>query len=167
MFDVFDRPRSREASGLVDLGEARALKAPIIPTDRLLPREVERLGMSAEDFFLSRMILKVLALPGCEVPREEADLPLREPALIGELPVDHVCCDKVGEVFRRGRDGLAGTGRGFINLSVGFIVRYSELVELTLSFLERPLLKANGTFKTLTSCPGSIGQEVVDGSAEL
>lgn len=99
------------------------MKAPMIPTDRLLPREVERLGTSTEGFLARRIILKVLALPGCEVPREEADLPLREPALMGELAVDQVCCNNVGEVFRRGNDGLAGTGRGFINLSVGFMVR--------------------------------------------
>jgi len=54
-----------------------------------------------------------------------------------------------------------------MNLSVGSMVRYSELVELTLSFRERLLLNAKGTFNTLTSCPGSRGQEVVDGSAEL
>lgn len=151
----------------MDLGDARALKAPMIPTDRLLPRELERLRTSTDGFLASRMILNVLALPDCEVPREDSDLPLRESALVGELPVDHVCWDKVGEVFRRGSDGFAGTGRGFIYLSDGSMVRYSELVELTLSFRERPLLNANGTFNTLTSCPGSIGQEVVDGSAEL
>ena len=137
-----------------------------MPTDRLLPREVERLGVSIDGFLVSLIILNVLALGGWDGPLDETDLP-REPALTGELLEDHACCGKVGEVFKRGNDGFAGTGRGFMNLSVGSMVRNSELVELTLSFLDLLLVKANGTFKTLTSCPGSKGQYVVDGWAEL
>lgn len=73
----------------------------------------------------------------------------------------------MGDVFRRGNAGFAGTGRGFMNLSVGSIVRNSELVELTLSLRGRLLDRARGTFRTLTSWPGSNGQAVVDGSAGL
>ena len=62
-----------------------------------------------------------------------------------------------------------GAGRGFRYLSAGSIVRSSELVELTLAFrcLRWPLLKYIGTFSTFMVCPGSIGQDVVDGSAGL
>ena len=72
----------------------------------------------------------------------------------------------MGDVFNRGKDGL-GTGLGFMNLSAGFMVRSSELTELTLAFRERLPLRANGTWRTFTSWPGSMGQDVVDGSAEL
>jgi hypothetical protein len=71
-------------------------------------------------------------------------------------------------VFRPPRAGF-GAGRGFRYLSSGFIVLTSELVELTLVFrcLWWSLLKCMGTFRTLTACPGSIGQAVVAGSAGL
>jgi hypothetical protein len=52
-------------------------------------------------------------------------------------------------------------------LSCGSMVRNSEVVELTLPSRGRPLLRAKGTLRTLTSWPGSKGQAVVDGSAEL
>jgi hypothetical protein len=141
----------------------------MMPTDRLLPRDVDLLGTSAEGF--GRTSARMLALPGGDGARDEADLALlldTEVALVGELEEDHGNCEKVGEVFRRGNVGFAGAGRGLRNLSVGFIVRYSEHIELTLSFRDRPLLlRAKGTFRTLISWPGSIGQVVVDGSAEL
>ncbi len=98
-----------------------------------------------------------------------AERPLADEELTGELVEDHGgWVGKVGEVLRRGKVGLAGTGRGFKNLSVGSMVRCSEVVEPTLSFRERVVLgRANGMFKTLTSWPGSMGQAVVAGSAEL
>src|SRR5882757_5232431 len=52
---VVERPRSMTASGLAIRGDFRARKAPMMPTDRLLPRELDLLGPSTDDFFVSRM----------------------------------------------------------------------------------------------------------------
>jgi hypothetical protein len=61
-----------------------------------------------------------------------------------------------------------GTGRGFKYLSSGFIVRYSELVELTLPFrLRLPEPIWVGTWRTFTVWPGRRGHDVVEGSAGL
>lgn len=72
-----------------------------------------------------------------------------------------------GDVFSRGSCGLAGTALGFMNLSEGTKVRFSELVELMLGLRDLLPLNTTGMSSTLTSCPGSIGHCVVDGSAEL
>ena len=87
-----------------------------------------------------------------EAPRlEERDLADHGEPLHVELSEAFGCGGNVGEVLSRGRFGGAGTGRGFMNLSSGFIVRSSELVELTLSFLDLPFERWNGTLRTLTS----------------
>ncbi len=94
-----------------------------MPTDLLLPLDEDLLGTSEDG--LGRTRARILALAGEDGTRVDADLPLlldSETALIGELEADHGCCEKVGEVFSRGRIGLAGTGRGLRNLSVGFMV---------------------------------------------
>jgi hypothetical protein len=94
-----------------------------------------------------------VALPEGETPRlEERDLADHGEPLHVELSGAFGCCGNVGEVFSRASfGGGAGTGRGFRNLSSGFIVRSSELVELTLSFLDLPLERWKGTLRTLTS----------------
>ena len=147
------RPLSRKTPGLIRRGDAKARSPPMMPTDLLLLLDVDLLGTSEDG--LGRTSARILPLPGGDEARVDADLPLlldTEVRLIGELEVDHGCCDRVGEVFNRGNVGLAGTGRGLRNLSVGSMVRCSELVELTLSFRDRPpLLSAKGTFRTLTS----------------
>lgn len=111
------------------------------------------------DFERNRM---VDALPGPEV----AERPALEVAADNGLCEGHSSVWKVGEVRSLGNAGF-GTGRGLMYLSAGSIVLRSELVELTLAFLERLPLRTTGTFRTLTSWPGSIGHEVVEGSAEL
>ena len=126
----------------------------MMPTDRLLPCDVDLLGTSADGF--GRTSASILALPGGDVARVEVDLPLlldTETALIGELVDDHDVGENVGEVFSRGKEGFVGTGRGLRNLSMGSMVRCSECVELTLTFRDRPLLllSAKGTFRTFTS----------------
>lgn len=77
-------------------------------------------------------------------------------------------CRRPGDVARRGSFGR-GTGLGLRYLSAGSMVRTSDVVELTLSFLSRFLLEVmlKGTCNTFTSCPGSKGHDVVEGSAEL
>lgn len=86
---------------------------------------------------------------------DDNDLPrllARDVALVGGLAEDQERWINEGEVFNRRAGGLAGAGRGLRNLSIGSMVRNSELVELMLAFRERlVLLRAKGTFKTLTS----------------
>jgi hypothetical protein len=150
-------------------GDANARRPPMIPTERLLPREVDLLDTPLGG--LGRTSAKIFPLAGGDgalVDSERPRQPGTEVALIGELDDDHESCCKVGEVFKRGNDGFAGTGRGLTNLSVGSMVRCSELMELVLSLRVRPVrLSAKGTLSTLTSWPGSIGQVAVEGSAEL
>lgn len=57
-------PRSLKSSGLAMRGDLRALKAPMIPPDRLLLRELDLLRSSTDGFFVSRMTRKVFALLG-------------------------------------------------------------------------------------------------------
>ena len=117
------RPRSEEAPGLIKSGDAKARIPPMMPTDLLLPLDEDLLGTSEDGF--GRTSARIFALAGEAGTRVDADLPLlldSETALIGELEDDHGCCEKVGEVFRRGKTGLAGTGRGLRNLSVGSMV---------------------------------------------
>ena len=104
----------------------------------------------------SRSSLPPLSLAEEEAARalyrfEERDLADHGEPLHVELSGAFECGGNVGEVFSRASFGGAGTGRGFINLSSGFIVRNSELVELTLSFLDLPLERWKGTLRMLTS----------------
>jgi len=118
----------------------------------LLEGEIDRLRPSTDAFRGSRNIRTVVALLEGETPRlEERDLDDHGEPLHVELSEAFGCCINVGEVFSRASLGGAGTGRGFRNLSSGFIVRSSELVELTLSFLDLPFERWKGTLRTLTS----------------
>jgi hypothetical protein len=111
-----------------------------------LEGDVEWLRSPTDAFRGSRNFRKVAAPLEGDAPRlEERDLadhgePLHVELLHVELSEGFVCCGKIGEVLSgESFGGGAGTGRGFRNLSSGFIVRNSELVELTLSFLDLPL----------------------------
>lgn len=77
-------------------------------------------------------------------------------------------CREVCDVARRGSWGT-GAALGFKYLSSGFIVQLAEVAELVDPL--RPLISSSpicvGTSRTLIGCPGSRGQEVVDGSAGL
>lgn len=119
----------------------------------LLCGEIDRLGASVDDFRGTRNIRKVAALAGGDSPRLlESDLADQGEPLRDEFSERLGNDGSVGDVFRRGSfGGGTGTGRGFRNLSSGFMVLNSELVELTLSFRDRPLDKWNGTFRTFTS----------------
>jgi hypothetical protein len=100
----------------------------------------------------NRNIRSVVELLEGEAPRlEERDRVDHGEPLHVELSEAFDCGSNVGEVFSRASFGGAGTGRGFRNLSSGFIVRSSELVELTLSFLDLPLERWKGTLRMLTS----------------
>jgi hypothetical protein len=94
----------------------------------------------------NRNIRNVEVLLG-DAPRlEERDLADHGEPLHVEPAERFGCCGNVGEVLSRASfGGGAGTGRGFRNLSSGFIVRRSELVELMLSFLDLPLERWKGT----------------------
>jgi hypothetical protein len=107
--------------------------------------------------------LRVEALPGPDV----AERPVLDEVGPAEgVQIGQSSGRMVGEVRSRASVGF-GTGLGFTYLSLGFMVRWSELVELMLGFRDRLPLSATGTSRTLTSCPGSIGHRVVEGSAEL
>ena len=130
--------------------------------------DVDRL-VSSQGLFGNLGLRCEVALEGWEklrpVDSEDID---RGGKLLGDESNASDFCNNGGEVWRRGNLG-GGAGRGLRNFISGSIVRNSELVELTLPFRSRPtpLLKWYGTWRTLTSCPGSKGHEVVDGSAEL
>jgi hypothetical protein len=162
------RPRLAPPSGLTGRGIVSCRKAALSPVC-LLRGEIDRLRSLIDAFRGSRNFRNAVALLDGDAPRlEERDLADHGEPLHVELSEGVGCCGNVGEVFSRASfGGRAGTGRGFRNLSAGFMVRSSELVELTLSFLDLPLERWKGTLRTLTSWPGSNGQEVVDGSAEL
>jgi hypothetical protein len=140
----------------------------LIPVTRSLPGEVERLFPTNEAFRGSRNNFKLVALDGGEVSRLGGKRFADHGEALAEGLIDEKGSDdgSVGDVFNRGSLGW-GTGRGLRNLSSGFIVLNSETAELVLAFLGRPLARLKGTCRTLTSWPGSSGQDVVDGSAEL
>ena len=145
------RPRWMPPSGLVGRGDVNCRKAALSPVC-LFEGEIDRLRPSTDAFRGSRNIRNAVALPEGEAPRlEERDLADHGEPLHVELSEAFRCCVNVGEVFSRASFGGAGTGRGFRNLSSGFIVRSSELVELTLSFLDLPFERWKGTLRTLTS----------------
>lgn len=60
-----------------------------------------------------------------------------------------------------------GGGLGFMYLSSGFMVQVAGVPELVDPLRDLWCSPPNwmGTSRTLTGCPGSRGQEVVDGSA--
>jgi hypothetical protein len=139
-------------SGLAGRTDVSCRKAALSPIC-LLGGEIDRLRPSIDAFRGSRNIRNAAALLEGDTPRlEERDLVDHGEPLHVELSERFGCCGSVGEVFSLASfGGRAGTGRGLRNLSSGFIVRSSELVELTLSFLGLPLDRWKGTLRTLTS----------------
>lgn len=127
-------------SGLKGRGDVSCRKAALSPVC-LFVGEIDRLRLSSDAFRGSLNIRNAAALLEGDTPRlEERDLADHGEPLQVELSERFGCCGNVGEVFSRASiSGGGGTGRGFKNLSSGFIVRSSELVELTLSFLDLPL----------------------------
>lgn len=71
-----------------------------------------------------------------------------------------------GDVFKRGKEGLGGGGRGAINLSLGFIVlAFSSTTEFKEALRPRQGWISTGTQRRLSGWPGRYGQEVVEGMA--
>ncbi len=121
----------------------------MIPPAKALLGDWFRLFESRDVFLESSGIFTVTVLLAVELLPDTADQPEREIDDDGALDVQDPGV-KVGEVCRRWSFGL-GTGRGFTYLSAGSMVLFSEPVELTLVFLDRPLLSAYGICRTLTS----------------
>lgn len=117
------RPLAPSISGPADLGAVIWLRAALKPErlgdiDLLLPKE---------PFRGSRIFRVGDALNGSRWLTLVED----GPALEGDDSDRFRKNDEDGDVVSFGRLGF-GTGRGFKYLSSGFMVRYSELVELTL-----------------------------------
>lgn len=161
------RPLLTLISGLVAFVGASWRNAALRPVGIVCVGEVDRPLASKEAFRGRRKLRGETELGGRDTLR-----PWEARPDTGERPEDGLprfrpdfCRAKV---FKRARAGF-GAGRGFKYLSSGFMVLTSELVELTLTprCIWWPLLKCMGTSNTLTACPGTMGQDVVDGSAGL